>query len=183
MSINPKDGIPQDYSCVSTKPAIGLLKKVSNKDLLTLLETLLQVPTQGSSTRLKGRIMRMPLPTQNVKRALHLLPMLAVEKYPELIIPKMKRSWCEWEADRTRHIPQSIRDEVFARDGDRCTFVSDNGVRCNTSWNLEIDHIVPFTKGGENPPDNQRLLCARHNQLEAERQYGKDHIEKFYRRE
>jgi 5-methylcytosine-specific restriction endonuclease McrA len=68
---------------------------------------------------------------------------------------------------RIRHIPQSIRNKVFNRDGGRCTFIGNNGVRCNSSWNLEIDHIVPFAKGGENSLDNLRLLCARHNQLEA----------------
>jgi 5-methylcytosine-specific restriction endonuclease McrA len=87
------------------------------------------------------------------------------------------------EADKTRRIPQSVRDEVFTRDGGRCTFVGDDGKRCNSPWNPEVDHIVPFAKGGGNTPDNLRLLCARHNKLEAERQYGKDHMEKYCRRE
>ncbi len=83
-------------------------------------------------------------------------------------------------AKRSRHIPQEIRDEVFARDGGRCTFISDNGKRCNSDWNLEIDRIVPFAKGGDNSPENLRLLCAEHNHLAAERAYGKNHMDKFY---
>ncbi len=80
-----------------------------------------------------------------------------------------------------RTIPQSVRDEVFIRDGGRCTFVSASGVRCNCRHDLEIDHIVPFAGGGDNSTDNLRLLCAKHNLLEAERIYGKDRIERFYR--
>lgn len=83
-------------------------------------------------------------------------------------------------AKRTRHIPRAVRDEVFARDGGRCTFISDNGKRCNSDWNLEIDHVIPFAKGGDNSPENLRLLCAEHNRLAAERVYGKDHMDKFY---
>jgi 5-methylcytosine-specific restriction endonuclease McrA len=80
---------------------------------------------------------------------------------------------------RTRHIPQAVRDEVFKRDGGRCTFIGPDGKRCNSSWNLQIDHIVPFAKGGDNSPENLRLLCAEHNHLAAERAYGKNHIDKF----
>jgi hypothetical protein len=81
---------------------------------------------------------------------------------------------------RTRHIPQEIRDEVFARDGGRCTFTGDDGKRCSSDWNLQIDHIVPFAKGGDNSPENLRLLCPVHNRLAAEQAYGKTHMDTFY---
>ena len=81
--------------------------------------------------------------------------------------------------DRTRYIPQKIKDIVFKRDGGRCSFVGRNGRRCNSAWNLQYDHIVPFGKGGDNSPENLRLLCGRHNRLMAEKEYGKDKIEEF----
>jgi hypothetical protein len=84
---------------------------------------------------------------------------------------------------RTRHIPQEIKGEVFARDGGRCAFVGDDGKRCGSDWKLEIDHIIPFARGGGNSPDNLRLLCARHNQLAAEREYGSEFMKKYYQRE
>jgi 5-methylcytosine-specific restriction endonuclease McrA len=77
-----------------------------------------------------------------------------------------------------RHIPQSIRDEVFARDKGRCTFIGPDGKRCNSTWNLHIDHIKPFAKGGGHNIQNLRLLCANHNHLEAERVYGKHFIKR-----
>ena len=84
---------------------------------------------------------------------------------------------------RSRHIPQAIRDEVFVRDGGRCTFIGPDGKRCDSTWDLEVDHIEPFAKGGDNTSENLRLLCARHNILEAERAYGAGHMKKFCRRE
>ncbi|MCK4236159.1 MAG: HNH endonuclease [Candidatus Krumholzibacteria bacterium] len=84
---------------------------------------------------------------------------------------------------RSRIIPQSVRDEVFKRDGGRCTFMSKEGVRCISILNLQIDHIIPYSKGGDNSADNLRLLCAKHNRHEAERVYGKEFMESFYQRE
>jgi len=84
---------------------------------------------------------------------------------------------------KSRIIPRSVRDEIFARDGGRCTFVGSDGVRCNSKRNLQIDHIVPYSKGGDNSAANLRLLCARHNRFEAERVYGREFMEQFYKRE
>mgnify|MGYP006284314227 CR=1 FL=1 len=84
---------------------------------------------------------------------------------------------------RTRHIPHKVKAQVYKRDGGRCSFVGRSGRRCNSTWNLQYDHIVPFGKGGDNSPENLRLLCARHNRLMAEREYGKKHIESCRSRE
>jgi hypothetical protein len=86
-------------------------------------------------------------------------------------------------SDHTRHIPQSIRDKIFERDGGRCSYIGKDGTRCNSDWNLQIDHIVPYAKGGDSSPDNLRLLCAKHNRLAAEREYGRKHMDRFCRRE
>ena len=87
------------------------------------------------------------------------------------------------EKRRSRHIPQEIQDIIFARDGGRCTFIGPDGKRCNSRWNLQVDHIIPFARGGDHSPENLRLLCAKHNISEAERLFGKDHMKKFRRRE
>ena len=85
--------------------------------------------------------------------------------------------------NRTRSIPRKVRDEIFLRDGGRCTFEGTDGRRCNSSWNLQIDHIVPFARGGDNSPGNLRLLCGKHNRLEAERVFGSQHMERFKKKE
>jgi len=84
---------------------------------------------------------------------------------------------------RSRHIPQAVRDKVYMRDGGRCTFTSSSGRRCTKKDNVQIDHIIPYAKGGKNTIDNLRLLCARHNIHAAEDTYGKDHMKQYRQRE
>jgi hypothetical protein len=71
-------------------------------------------------------------------------------------------------------LPRETQRQVFARDGHQCTFVSDDGVRCPARGRLQIDHILPRAKGGDDRIENLRLLCAAHNQLMAERHFGRD---------
>lgn len=63
----------------------------------------------------------------------------------------------------------------------RCAFVATDGRRCGETWNLEVDHIIPFAKGGDNSPGNLRLLCPAHNRLAAEEAYGRDHTDTILR--
>jgi len=79
-------------------------------------------------------------------------------------------------APRGRGIPKALRRQVWERDGGRCAFVSADGHRCESTRKLEFDHIVPLAKGGGTTADNLRLLCQPHNQFEAERVFGKDHV-------
>jgi len=79
---------------------------------------------------------------------------------------------------RSRHIPAAVQDAVYARDRGRCSYIGPSSVKCNSTWNLQINHIEPFAKGGGPVLNNLRLLCAKHNQLEAERIYGRDFINK-----
>jgi 5-methylcytosine-specific restriction endonuclease McrA len=77
------------------------------------------------------------------------------------------------EASRDRPaIPARTRDAVFVRDKGRCTYVGTNGQRCGSTRGLHIDHMTPLARNGTNELKNLRLLCARHNQLEAERILG-----------
>ena len=85
-------------------------------------------------------------------------------------------------ADRTP-VPLRTRDAVFARDRGRCTFVGSDGKRCDETIRLHVDHIKPVARGGTNDIANLRLLCARHNQLQAERILGRDAMSAFRRRE
>ncbi len=78
---------------------------------------------------------------------------------------------------RARHISVDVRAEVYKRDGGSCTFVGDAGQRCLSRHALEYDHIVPVADGGASTVENLQLLCPAHNQLEAERRFGKGFME------
>ena len=45
-----------------------------------------------------------------------------------------------------------------------CEFVSPiTRKRCGSIHDLEIDHKVPYSKGGKTTAQNARVLCANHN--------------------
>ena len=76
------------------------------------------------------------------------------------------------DSPQPRNIPPRVRDEVFARDGGRCTYVGPDGRRCDATRGLQIDHVVPVARGGSGEIGNLRLLCAQHNRMLAERLFG-----------
>ena len=63
---------------------------------------------------------------------------------------------------QTRHIPQSVKIAVSARDGARCRY-------CHTPYNLQYDHIIPYSKGGSNEMSNIQLLCGNCNRRKSDR--------------
>jgi hypothetical protein len=75
-------------------------------------------------------------------------------------------------AEPSRHIPAAVRDAVFVRDKGHCTYTGPDGKRCGSTHNLQIDHVVPFARGGAATLQNLRLLCGKHNRLSAERIFG-----------
>ncbi len=84
----------------------------------------------------------------------------------------------------SRHIPATIKQQVWKRDRGRCVFVGANNKRCNSDYLLQFDHYpVPFARGGKSTTDNLRLLCAKHNRHTAEKTYGRAHMKKFYIKE
>jgi hypothetical protein len=66
---------------------------------------------------------------------------------------------------KSKYIPVAIRSEVFMRDRGECR-------NCGSRNFLQIDHVIPFAKGGESEVSNLRLLCRSCNQRHAIECYG-----------
>jgi hypothetical protein len=75
-----------------------------------------------------------------------------------------------------RYVPRAVRREVVARDGARCSFVGEDGRRCEETGFLELDHVTPVACGGEASAEGVRVLCRAHNQYEAERVLGREAV-------
>ncbi|MFA5140025.1 MAG: HNH endonuclease signature motif containing protein [Elusimicrobiota bacterium] len=76
---------------------------------------------------------------------------------------------------RSRRIPQWVKDRVWDRDEGRCAFLGPGGARCGERGMLEFDHILPWACGGRSDdPVNIRLLCRTHNQLHARLVFGEE---------
>jgi 5-methylcytosine-specific restriction endonuclease McrA len=80
-------------------------------------------------------------------------------------------------------IPPEVRRAVWERDGGRCTYLSPDGHRCESRWQLEPDHIQPAALGGPSTVENLRLRCRPHNSLHAEETFGRAHMARFRRAE
>jgi hypothetical protein len=78
-------------------------------------------------------------------------------------------------------VTAEVRRAVWERDGGACTWVGEDGRRCGSRWQLEIDHVRPPLLGGSSAPDDLRVLCRPHNMLHAEQIYGREHMERFRR--
>jgi hypothetical protein len=61
---------------------------------------------------------------------------------------------------------------VAERDEHRCTFTSSEGRRCSARAFLQLHHEEAWARGGPDTADNLRLLCAQHNRLLAEQDFG-----------
>jgi hypothetical protein len=72
-----------------------------------------------------------------------------------------------------RHIPSSVKREVWRRDQGRCAFVSPDGHRCGDAGFIEYHHVDAHWLGGEATADNLQLRCRAHNGFEWQRQQDK----------
>jgi hypothetical protein len=69
-------------------------------------------------------------------------------------------------------IPAAVKRAVWARDGGRCSWPLDGGGTCGSTHRLELDHVVPWARGGDDSIANLRLTCAAHNALAARKEFG-----------
>ena len=76
---------------------------------------------------------------------------------------------------KSRYITKATKFIVRARDGGRCTYETD-GKRCSERCGLQFDHVKAFALGGDNSAENLRLRCSAHNQLHAEKIFGREFI-------
>lgn len=60
--------------------------------------------------------------------------------------------------EKSRTIPLSMRIKVLSRDNFRCVFCGKSPAT-DLGTKLHIDHIIPFSKGGESTEDNLQTLC------------------------
>lgn len=95
---------------------------------------------------------------------------------PALCLHGPSRAYYEWHWARglklrrvpgyeprgRRHIPDALRLAVYERDGYTC-------LHCDAIQNLSLDHIHPYSRGGEDTLDNLQTLCRSCNSRKGAR--------------
>ncbi|MDR3608238.1 MAG: HNH endonuclease signature motif containing protein [Oligoflexia bacterium] len=79
---------------------------------------------------------------------------------------------------KRQSIPAAVQRAVWKRDGSRCTHVH-LGRRCESTYQLQIDHILEVARGGGNEIENLRLVCRQHNIRSAMDTFGIDEMERY----
>jgi hypothetical protein len=108
-------------------------------------------------------------PAEIVDRALTLL-LEAVAREKLAATPKPRPS--RVGAADSRHVSASVTRAVWARDGERCTFVGRENRRCTERSFLELHHRKPYGAGGAPTVENLAVRCRSHNQYEADLFYS-----------
>lgn len=65
---------------------------------------------------------------------------------------------------KRKRLTESAKKEIFIRDKFECQY-------CGSKENLEIDHIIPLSKGGDNQEDNLITSCHSCNSLKGEKDF------------
>ena len=81
-----------------------------------------------------------------------------------------------------RYVPAHVRREVWKRDGGRCQFPLEGGGVCGSTYQVELDHIIPVAKGGPTTAMNMRCACKPHNLEAARRELGDAVMDRYTRR-
>jgi hypothetical protein len=79
----------------------------------------------------------------------------------------------------SRYVPAAVRREVWQRDEGRCQWELAGGGICGSTHQCELDHVVPFARGGKATVDGLRVLCRTHNDLAARQAFGDEWMDAF----
>lgn len=72
---------------------------------------------------------------------------------------------------QSRYISETVKKIVFTRDGGACQC-------CGSTFDLEYDHITPFSCGGSSDASNIQLLCLPCNRSKSNSCFCKKHDKK-----
>ena len=108
--------------------------------------------TIGEETRSKllraQALLRHQMPSGDLGEVLDraldaLLEKVEARKFGKVTSPRRARA-----SRSKRYVPREARRQAVARDGERCSFVGDDGRRCEETGFRELDHVMPVALGG-----------------------------------
>ncbi len=146
--------------------------KTSKDTLRTLNEDHSRLTTDlPAKTRAKLERLKELLGTQNSAEVLD-------EAFTALLA-KLETKETAPRETAAKSVPKKLRRYIIQR-AKTCEYVDPvTQQRCNSTHNLQVDHVIPKAKGGTNQLSNLRCLCRQHNMHAAERIFGREHMNTF----
>ena len=96
-----------------------------------------------------------------------------IQKYRRNDLQTKLRSSKHCEIEKpSRYIPIETRRLVFQKAQGRCEFIGSDGKRCESHYQLEIDHKLAWSQGGSHDEANLRCLCKVHNTFRTKETHG-----------
>ena len=109
------------------------------------------------SARMNNLLPNSPVKLERLIGATEPLELSALADFVDFAAAEIP-SWQDRVANR--RVPDSMRARVLVRDGGRCR-------RCRRAIQLEMDHVVPVSKGGETEESNLQTLCRWCNRAKS----------------
>src|SRR3989344_4039601 len=85
-----------------------------------------------------------------------------IEEQEEDLNPNQSKEEPKKQRRTGRHISERMRFSILLRDGFRCQSCGRSPVK-SPGIELHVDHIIPWTKGGETIPENLQTKCKKCN--------------------
>lgn len=101
-----------------------------------------------------------PSVIRGAERALSLVPDHIIKKIQGIDSTIKKK-----EVYKREHVGNAIKRKIFARDKNKC--VECGATEDDENVTLEVDHIIPVHKGGDNKENNLQILCRPCNQRKS----------------
>lgn len=86
--------------------------------------------------------------------------LVSFEALPQVLLPSGVRIWWRHQQDHRPAIPRRLRLAVLAADRHRCCY-------CGSVFQLQVDHIRPWSLGGLSALWNLAVLCGPCNRVKS----------------
>lgn len=84
---------------------------------------------------------------------------------------------------RPNYYSKELDRQLWQRAGGRCEWIDPStGKRCDCSFGVQREHVIPIARGGTNDLSNLQLLCRTHNLLRAREVFGDQKIDNHQKR-
>ena len=82
---------------------------------------------------------------------------------------------------KSRYISKVTFRKVKERDQHQCQYMDpETKKKCSAQYHLQIEHKIPFAKGGSSELQNLELLCPVYNRLRAAQHFGFKKMENYF---